>query len=335
MLVNNRFEGKRYTPKGSMGLVLPEGWEAGWLNCDAGDKTAKVYHCDLAGVKYLHDYPNKYGPRARPNMAPALKPEIETISLVDPNGSIYKDPPRVHEGNQSIKGFKLYGTLCWWLLQRTPATPGNYYQCDVWAHAWARANEDPQDPHYSHGIGTGSFYALESDPNLNDDQINYRFRVGIDPYGGVDPFASSVVWGVGAHIYNVFHIVSSLEVMAKADQVTIFIMVDNLWGFVNSDAYIDLAELIELAPPSPSEPDTDYVVVVNLLPQDTTKDEKWQVLEAVHDSKQTILQSADDAKRLVLPGLPGSQVVVWEPERWTDDILLWLKPCATSVRRFL
>lgn len=68
----------------------------------------------------------------------------------------------------------------------------------------------------------------------------------------------------------------------------------------------------------------NYVVVVNLLPPDATQAEKLFVLEAVHESKQTILQSADDAKRLVQPGMSGSRVVVWDAERWTDDIVAYL-----------
>jgi murein DD-endopeptidase MepM/ murein hydrolase activator NlpD len=68
-----------------------------------------------------------------------------------------------------------------------------------------------------------------------------------------------------------------------------------------------------------------YVVVVNLLPQDATQDEKWQVLNAVHDDKQTILQSADDAARLVVPGKPGSKVRIWAPDRWQDSIVDWLE----------
>jgi hypothetical protein len=68
----------------------------------------------------------------------------------------------------------------------------------------------------------------------------------------------------------------------------------------------------------------DYVVVVNLLPQDATKAEKLFVLDAVHKSRQTILQSADDAKRLVAPGKPGSKVVVWDAARWSGDIVAYL-----------
>ena len=78
-------------------------------------------------------------------------------------------------------------------------------------------------------------------------------------------------------------------------------------------------------PPPPPPPDeVPYVVVVNLLPQDTTIGQKVEVVEAVHDDKETILQSADDAARLVAPGQPGSVVKVWEADHWTGDIEQWL-----------
>jgi len=71
-------------------------------------------------------------------------------------------------------------------------------------------------------------------------------------------------------------------------------------------------------------PSVDYVVVVNLLPQDATKTEKAFVLDVAHESRQTILQSADDAQRLVKPGKPGSKVVVWDAERRPGDIVAYL-----------
>ena len=92
-------------------------------------------------------------------------------------------------------------------------------------------------------------------------------------------------------------------------------------------------ELPDPTPPDPDpvDPPVNYVVVVNLLPQDATLAEKSTVLESVHESKQTILQSADDAVRLVKPGLPGSKVKVWWENRWQDDIVSWLYDKGVSI----
>ncbi len=77
-------------------------------------------------------------------------------------------------------------------------------------------------------------------------------------------------------------------------------------------------------PPQPDPPAVPHKVTVNLLPQDTTIDQKIEVVEAVHDDKETILQSADDAARLVVWGKPGSVVKVWQADHWTGDIEQWL-----------
>jgi hypothetical protein len=71
------------------------------------------------------------------------------------------------------------------------------------------------------------------------------------------------------------------------------------------------------AEPEPDdEPGVDYVVNVNLVPQDATLAEIGAVNALVHDSRETVLQSHDDALRLVRGGLPGSRLTVWDPGRW-------------------
>ena len=93
-----------------------------------------------------------------------------------------------------------------------------------------------------------------------------------------------------------------------------------VWGGIDSDP---------LPTPEPEpEAHVDYVVVVNLLPQDATKTEKAYVLDLVHESRETILQSADDAARLVVPGIDESRVKAWDAHRWPDDEYAledWLK----------
>ena len=95
------------------------------------------------------------------------------------------------------------------------------------------------------------------------------------------------------------------------------------------DFFTDLkawrADFTPSAVPAPEQEPVDYVVVVNLLPQDATMDEKAYVLRKTHQERQSVLQSAHDAARLVAPGLPGSRVLVWGPNRWTEgSIEDWL-----------
>lgn len=77
--------------------------------------------------------------------------------------------------------------------------------------------------------------------------------------------------------------------------------------------------------PDPPKPPLDHIAVVNLLPQNATKAEKYYTVDETDKAKETILQSADDAAWLVSSAKPGSKVVVWEPGRWQNDIDKWLK----------
>lgn len=83
----------------------------------------------------------------------------------------------------------------------------------------------------------------------------------------------------------------------------------------------------------PNEEDMKLNIVVteNLIPQDTTTEELDYVQTIA--LKQDILWSADVAKYLVQNSLPGSKVVVWNPERWSDNIIAYLN-CETEIKYF-
>jgi hypothetical protein len=90
------------------------------------------------------------------------------------------------------------------------------------------------------------------------------------------------------------------------------------------DFFIDAVRFEVIAEPEPVEPPVDYVVVVELLPQDATLAEVAQAVAMVYAEKRSFVFSADDAVRLVAPGAAGSYVEVWGAERWADDIVAWL-----------
>jgi hypothetical protein len=71
-------------------------------------------------------------------------------------------------------------------------------------------------------------------------------------------------------------------------------------------------------PPPPPEPEKRRITV-NLLPQDATFEEKWQVLTLVHDSRESMVQSADDAAELTALGRDDSKVKAWAADRWTGN----------------
>jgi hypothetical protein len=78
---------------------------------------------------------------------------------------------------------------------------------------------------------------------LSDDWANFTFWVGIDPTGGANPFADTVIWGQGAHIYNAYAQVPPVEVTAQSDTVTVFLRSQTQWAFKHNDAYWDSVSL--------------------------------------------------------------------------------------------
>jgi len=84
----------------------------------------------------------------------------------------------------------------------------------------------------------------------------------------------------------------------------------------------------------PEEEMLNIVVTENLVPPDTTKSEMDYVVNQTFPVKQDVQWSADTAKHLVKAGLPGSRVIVWSPERWTQGDIIAYLGVPTEIKRF-
>jgi hypothetical protein len=142
------------------------------------------------------------------------------------------------------------------LYQQVEVEPGKRYRFSVHAHAWSSNSDDPS---YSEVAGNSGYFKLSG---LVDDHAleNFTFSVGVDPTGGTNPYASSVIWGTGAHIYNKFHEVPPVEFVAVRSTATVFLYHTVLWPFKHNDAYYDNAklELVKTHPEPPTPPPGDY-----------------------------------------------------------------------------
>lgn len=140
---------------------------------------------------------------------------------------------------------------------------GSTIKLSGYAHAWSNDWNKPRtdDPRWSEGPGYGPGYKLEG---TDDSKLwrNFTFQLGIDPTGGVDPFADTVVWGQGAHIYNEFGPVPEVSVVAQGDSVTVFISSKALWPYKHNDAYWDDIVLTAVSDPDPPPPPDPIVVPV-------------------------------------------------------------------------
>jgi len=165
------------------------------------------------------------------------------------------DPRRVHSGEKGVLLFTFFRRHDAGFLQQVPVTPGTRLRLTAWAHAWSNHNLKGfkwcnDDGRCSCGVGKEAAFVLEGEaPELNgepwNDAIpNFTFYVGIDPTGGTDPTAGTVVWGRGAHIYNEHAQLPAVEATAQAGTVTVFLRSKTLWAFKHNDAYWDDAELV-------------------------------------------------------------------------------------------
>jgi hypothetical protein len=232
-------------------MTVPDGWNAFFID-NPGRK------------KVPWDLRNETG---------IVAPEFKPVDKKPP----YLDPPRGHwsaGGQWAMCWFAFWKVMDAGLWQQVQVTPGQKLSFTAWAHGWSNtgngeSSPHPNDPKWSDGGGVGynAFFQL-ADPvwpdrgqsTLDDTARNMVFQVGIDPTGGTNAWASTVVWGPGAHIYNVFQKVPSAEAVAQSDKVTVFMRCKNLWGFMHVDAYWDdpALEVIEgvLETPTPRPPVT-------------------------------------------------------------------------------
>ncbi|MGD1996012.1 MAG: hypothetical protein PVH62_04485 [Anaerolineae bacterium] len=199
------------------------------------------------------------------------------------------DPVRVHSGQKSILLFTFFRKHDGGFLQQVEVEPGTRLRLTAWAHAWSNWQDSPHedDPRWSDGEGVGynHFFGLEGEVE-DDGARNFTFRLGIDPTGGTDPFADTVVWGRGAHIYNAYRPVPPVEVVAQSDTVTVFLRSRTLWAFKHNDAYWDDARLeVVTSPPrteiafEPAKPQAEETVQVTVTSTKAYEEVSLQVAD--------------------------------------------------------
>jgi len=231
-------------------------------------------------------------------------------------------------------------------LQQVQVTPGARLRLTAWAHAWSNHNLEGYEwcdgkPDCSCGVGDNPAFILEGEaPELsgdpwNDAVPNFTFYLGIDPTGGTNPFADTVVWGQGAHIYNAYAQVPAVEAVAQGGTVTVFLRSKTLWPFRNNDAYWDDVELVTVGegpeePPTPvvppepqpearrGTPREQYQRTYVLLPPDADQTWALAVVDGSWDQhRYTIGGSADDAG---IGDLDVRRVVAVNPGKWPSDL---------------
>lgn len=154
--------------------------------------------------------------------------EPERMELIDwrDNPAFIGPPARMHTGYRSFMMYR-WGKYEGGAYQHiTGLPPGTVASFSIYAHAWA-CNEDPPP-----ALSCGDPYA-------------FWFRVGIDPTGGTDPWAESILWSDNHYIYDSYERVGPVEsVIGEGGTITVFFSGQGKWSLKHNDAYWDDAALV-------------------------------------------------------------------------------------------
>lgn len=142
------------------------------------------------------------------------------------------DPPlnRVRSGELAQQFFHSWGNFQAGVLQQVPGVRvGDHLRFQLWGMTWSCDRADS---------GKCSD-ARSGDPSP------MHLRIGIDPYGGVDPMGPNVVWSPEQNAYDDWHLFS-VDARALAGTVTVFVYSYPDYRSQNNDVYLDDASLVSL-----------------------------------------------------------------------------------------
>ena len=214
-------------------LLKNGGFEDGaWHKTHTGEEVPEV-----SAPKHWIAFWKDGEPNARSGDVNCRRPECKVIQKKPP----FLDPPRIHNGNQAFQLFTFFGVHDAGIYQRVEGlTPGTRVRATAWTHAWS-SNKD--DPHNSQTEGGGKW--------------NFEQFIGIDPSGGTDPWADSVVWSEPRNVYDEYEKLPPAEApVGDAGAVTVFIRSTVQYPFKHCDVHWDDVVLTAVGEPEePEEPE--------------------------------------------------------------------------------
>ena len=157
------------------------------------------------------------------------RPEVRVITAVPDSG-------RVRSGEQAVQWFTFWRCHHGGLFQQVEVEAGRYYDFSIFAHSWfSNCSTKPHDP------------PLDYDCETPIEWAQSWLRVGIDPTGGTDPRASTVVWGPEREVYGGYSDIPLVtgRVQAQTDKITVIVESVASHPLKHCDFYIDDAVLID------------------------------------------------------------------------------------------
>ena len=134
-----------------------------------------------------------------------------------------REPSRKVAGDNSQKYFTFFSLHEAGLYQVVGGIrPGARLRFSVYMQAWST---DTNDPLHSEG------------------QPTMGLKVGIDPYGGVNPWSPSIVWSDVTEAFDQWELFT-VEAVAQSDRVTVFTRSRPYFALEHNDVYVDEASLV-------------------------------------------------------------------------------------------
>jgi len=187
---------------------MPIGWAAWWQPPDKNESDPDFYN--------NHPY------QCVKDIAPAHCVAWHNPEFRDTAGGP-QEPSRKVAGENSQKYFTFYSLHEAGLYQVVGGIrPGTRLRFSVYMQAWSTSTNDP-------------FHS--------EDQPTMGLKVGIDPYGGVNPWSPSIVWSDIKEAFDTWELFT-VEAVAGSDRVTVFTRSRPYFALQHNDIYVDEASLI-------------------------------------------------------------------------------------------
>ena len=213
-LTNPDFEDGRFLfQDGIREVMIPNGWFAFWRDAPPQDMPLPS-NC----------------PRRSDAGCYWARPEFREVKAAE-------YPNRVHAGVRAVKYFT-YGRMheagLYQVVEGVPQ--GAHLQFSAWLQGWMCSN------------GSACMGG-----RVSDAPARMHLQIGIDPWGGIDPWCSDVVWSPAGEAFDRWQ-QFQVEAMSEAGAATVFIRSRAEWDWprLNNDVYIDDASLTILPEPTPA-----------------------------------------------------------------------------------
>jgi hypothetical protein len=138
----------------------------------------------------------------------------------------------VHSGEFAQQAFTFGGMGEFGVWQQISTTPGVPLEIGGYVQGWQQCWPEQQG---------------------NCPQAKMNLRLGVDPFGGTDPYSPNVVWSTAVESFDAYTFISLIAI-ARANTATVFTYARPEWDWarMNNDAYVDDLYVVELLPtPTP------------------------------------------------------------------------------------